>query len=219
MRNIKLYEVDEGKINFSQRNNEYSWKNNLLKLDANSTCNVTSMCMALDYLGYKFPTGDYEQPEDNLAKFIMESKEIGEMYKTQFPTLYEDFKNGIKNAYTPVEIHNLLSEGTNLWFGRKVTEFVENPAEDFSETLYNNIIKFGKPLVVSGKFNGLNHIVCVSGVVTINDKIEFIKIDDPYGNFRKSYSGSGNDIWLTYDEMINIFKPLKEEKKMYHEFV
>jgi hypothetical protein len=38
-------------------------------------CNVTSIVMALDYLGWKFPEGDYKQPEDNLCDFIFRSSE------------------------------------------------------------------------------------------------------------------------------------------------
>ena len=56
-----IINISDGKANYSQRNN---------KIKPHESCNVTSMCMALDYLGYSFPKGGYEQPEDNLGRSL-----------------------------------------------------------------------------------------------------------------------------------------------------
>jgi hypothetical protein len=56
-------------VNVSEGKTSYSQRNNLVK--PFESCNVTSMVMALSYLGYAFPKGKYEQPEDNLRRFIL----------------------------------------------------------------------------------------------------------------------------------------------------
>jgi uncharacterized protein YvpB len=111
-----IINVSDGKANYSQRNN---------KIKPLESCNVTSMCMALDYLGYSFPKGEYEQPEDNLRAFIE------------------------ANGKNP-ENHYQLSEFTNKWMGREVTRF--NTARKISDILTE--ILEGRPVVISGTFPG-----------------------------------------------------------------
>lgn len=206
-------------LNSTQRNNKIvypdpevypkaqyivNWKN---------TCNVTSMVMAGQYAGAKFPGGKYEQDEDNLAYFILTNKEILEKYKGSQPVLYNAWiktftgkatKTDLNNAYPPTELHDYLSMGTNLFLGYKATQFSTNI--NFKKTLWDNMVNDNLPIVVSTTFGGMGHIVCVTGVQYKKADFESIKaaesiksgnieqlinsidpisiiIDDPYGKY------------------------------------
>jgi hypothetical protein len=178
---VKSVNISEGKVNYSQRNN-------LVK--PGESCNVTSMVMALSYLGCVFPSGKYGQPEDNLRAFIEASG---------------------KNP----ENHYDLSECTNRWMGKQVTAFSTSRKIDriFSELLD------GRPVVLSGSFPGyptrkpkpLGHIVCLVGAEWEGDSRagppDSVVIDDPYGNTLRNWQGSGNDVKLDYRKFIDWFKP------------
>jgi hypothetical protein len=182
-------------INVSTDRESYSQRNNAIKpLDS---CNVTSMVMALDYLGYRFPAGEYDQPEDNLRKFI------------------ED------NGKSP-ENHADLSEFTNRWMNKQVTKFTTGKriSEIFSELLD------GRPVVISGTFPGyphphlnkagnpeaLGHIICLVGAEWKgNDWIgppDYVFWDDPYGNTMNDWMGSGNDVKIEYQRFVDWIKPV-----------
>jgi hypothetical protein len=88
-------------INVSEGKKHYNQRNNVLR--PYESCNVTSMVMALSYLGYDFPPGEYEQPEDNLRSFI-------------------------ESAGKNPENHYHLSECANIWMGKRVTAFSERRA-------------------------------------------------------------------------------------------
>jgi hypothetical protein len=149
------------------------------------------MVMALDYLGYQFPKGEYDQPEDNLRKFI-------ESYD--------------KNP----EIHTELSEYTNKWMGRDVTNFsTSRKINDILSEILN-----GRPVVISGTFPGcptkrvnpLGHIVCLVGAEWPgNDWIgppDSIIWDDPYGNTLNDWQGAGNDVKVDSKTFIEWIKPI-----------
>jgi hypothetical protein len=173
--------VSKGKDNYSQRNN---------KLKPLESCNVTSMVMALSYLGYKFPAGKFDQPEDNLRAFI--EARGGD------PTVHAD-----------------LSDGVNQWIGRPVTNF----RTDREVPQLWAELAAGRPVVLSGTFPGfpklarrpLGHIVCLVGAEWAGDDIhaepERVIIDDPYGNTLNNWQGPGNDIALTFDQFTAWLKP------------
>ncbi|MCL2174999.1 MAG: C39 family peptidase [Treponema sp.] len=170
--------VSKGKLYYSQRNNER---------DPNNTCNVTSMIMALYYLGFNFPSGKYTQPEDNLHLFMTERK-------------------------LRPWIHAELSLAVNQWIGKQITSF--STARTISSIF--DQLKDGRPVVLSGTFPGfptklakpLGHIVTLVGAewdeVTVNPKS--IIIDDPYGDTLNNWKGSGNDIVLSWAQFIDWFK-------------
>jgi hypothetical protein len=179
--------ISKEKMNFSQRNN---------KLMPLVTCNVTSMVMGLSYLGWKFPEGKYEQPEDNLKAFFMEQE---------------------KNP----EIHADLAEYTNRWLGKTAASF--STKRTLSQ-IVNEIVE-GRPVVMSGTFPGfptrrnqpLGHIVCLVGcewrpasAENPVDSPDFFIIDDPYGNSLNDWKGSGNDIKLDAETFYNWMKPAKD---------
>lgn len=234
-----IVDISKDKYNYSQRNNEYKhygagdFKG--LDVSAETMCNVTALCQSLDYNGFVFPKGKYKQPEDNLADFIMNSKEVDNYYKTHAPVLYRDYKAGkktknkkgkeIANYYTPNEVHCVLAFAVNKWLGCTADTFKENVP---IWTIVNELLE-GRSCVVSGVFNGLNHIVSLVGckwgysnfegksleaclnLITKNKvrPTSFI-IDDPYGNWKKGYQAgfSGNNSELSYSEFIKMIKPV-----------
>lgn len=226
------FSCDENKENYSQRNNEFVWHNKDAKVWAGTMCNVTSYVMAADYAGFKFPDGKYSQPEDNFADFIRADPRVDTYYKKVMPAEWMKWNAGKKDAYSPMEIHTVLSYAFNLWMDcekDQLSKFLDNC--NFPAALYNNFVKGSLPIIVSGAFpyasnpnKKLNHIVVCTGVVY--DEKEFdayqkcstpagyltpkmIKIDDPYGNVLKDWQGTGNDCYLTWRYCIDNLKPLK----------
>ena len=74
-------------------------------------------------------------------------------------------------------------------------------------------LKKGGGVVLSGEFRlkkrNLHHIVSLAGFVTDgNEDVTQFIIDDPYGDFRTDYHDQhGNNILITRDEFVVIFKP------------
>jgi uncharacterized protein YvpB len=181
-----IVNISFGKKNYSQRNNA---------VKPLSSCNVTSMVMALDYMGYAFPKGNYEQPEDNLRFFIEE------------------------NGGNP-ENHYALSEYTNKWMGKRVTAF----STEQSIAAIMKELREGRPVVISGTFPGypelnrnqktgevepLGHIVCLVGYEYKNEHESPADVlwDDPYGNTLENWKGAGNDVKVDCRLFIDWIKP------------
>ena len=199
--------------NYSQRNNQYFRRNGESVANCHTTCNVTAMVEGLHLSGYKFPQGQFEQPEDNLMDFIINDPVIDQRYKQIYPAMYNDYKTGKPNCYWPNEVHALLCEGTNRWMGTNCVRFLDNLKiwdylkQNFTESTVS------LPIVVSGCFpksNGssLNHIVLITGVEIIDDEVTKVKWDDPYGNTLKDFVGSGNDVWVSRKFAEANLKPL-----------
>jgi len=192
--------VSEGRMNFSQRNNER---------DPHNACNVTSMVMALAYLDYVFPKGKYDQPEDNLHDHISNNPECVKHYS--------DFvsKNPWAAGIPPMQIHDILSWCTNHWIGKQVTSFSTNRS---TPTIFAEL-RSGKPIVLSGDFpfvtskgvrTTLGHIVVLVGAEWNEGNSgnpDRVIIDDPYGNTLNNFQGSGNDVVLSWDQFVKWIKP------------
>jgi hypothetical protein len=178
--------VSKARANYSQRNNE---------VKPLESCNVTSMCMALDYMGYSFPEGKYTQPEDNLREFI-EAK-----------------------GWSP-EVHDQLSQGANEWIGRRAAFFSTGILinEVISEIIAS------RPVVMSGTFPGypkprlepLNHVVCLVGFEwegnNYNETPTCAVVDDPYGNTMDNWRGNGNDVKIPWGLFVSWMKPQKDTR-------
>lgn len=241
---ILTIDISANKSNYSQRNNEYTHKyGKILEVSGNTMCNVTAMCQSLDYNGFMFPPGNYTQPEDNLAAFIMNDPRVDEYYKTCAPILYRDYKSkkltskGERNYYTPNEVHCVLAHATNLWLRTTAVTFKEN-------CLITDIVQElieGRSCVISGIFNGLGHIVSLVGAewklgdvashISISTMLKSIVsngalpntfiIDDPYGkwNAPEGYKSkvSGNNSTLSQQEFMQMIKPINNYRiKMCH---
>lgn len=171
--------------------NFYNQRNN--RIDPYNTCTPTNIVQALEILGYSFPSepySEYSQPEDRLTLFTRNDPSVLDFYSKLYPREYKSWITTKKNN-PPNEFHKVMEFATNSWMGRKVVEFVENfPIQDIiKEILVNN-----RPLVVSGLFNNLNHVVTIEGLEILEhswqtkpqseltfDDIENIIIWDTYG--------------------------------------
>lgn len=201
-------------LNSTQRNNEIVWPskdkfpNSQYTASWKNTCNVTSMVMALEYAGWKFSQGNYKQPEDNLAKYILESKEIDQAYMSGQPAMWKTYHRALSgmcssqelsNIYSPIELHAYLSKGTNLWLGSTATQFSTNT--NFVKALWRYFVFDNLPIVISTNFGGFGHIVTCVGATwseadynkgleqykadkTVWPEIvpESIIVDDPWGS-------------------------------------
>ena len=200
-----IYKVDIDKENYTQRNNE---------VKPHESCNVTSIIMALDYMGYEkqFPKGRFRQPEDNLRDFIENDPDCICAYEN-----YIKSNSWAKNIPAP-QIHDILSTCTNLWMKMTVTRF--RSYMHIPDII--NEIKNGRPVVINGVFQRpgrlpLDHFVILVGY---NDKTQEVCYDDPYG---KTYSWdtnqSGNDCWCSWESFIrDIKEPGNSIAKYAHTF-
>ena len=249
--NQMIFDVSEGFNVFKQRTNDFKWthpKNPNLKMSALSMCNVTSMVMAFDYLGYRFPSGIYKQPEDNLCDFIFNNKEVLAYYEKTMPALYKAFERGEDNAFCPNEIHLVLAYGANKWLG--CTSAVTFHDRLKITDIIKEIIVFNRPVVMSGTFpyvynsgkvGTIGHINVLVGIIfdtkrinvnslnfnsqkTIDDLAErkdviFI-FDDPYGDYKQNFkAGTENDVLIPYTDFIKYYKELNNiTHKMGHIF-
>lgn len=236
--------LSEGKVNYSQLNNIYIHRNSNNEIDVSNLtmCNVTALVQSLAYNGWKFPEGKFNQPEDNLAKFILESEIVRDYYKKQMPILYKDWIDGKKGSYPPNEIHSILAFGVNKWIGQDVDTFKEN-AKIWDIT--NEILE-GRSCVISGAFptvkgGTLNHIVSLVGGIwkfdknitkkeaikkIINEKIcpDFYIIDDTYAYWNTlikqyEYDKNGDNVKLSYQDFINYMKPQSNNFVKYCHFL
>ena len=221
--------VSDGKENYSQRNNKYTWYRNKRRIASFSECNVTSMCMMLDYNGIMLPSGSYRQPEDNLAKYIMESELVNDRYRRDFPDLYQEYEIGARDCLVPIEIHDLLAYGTNLWLRESGAnkQTVEFNARLPVKTLRGIVMDKKQAVVISGKIpqagsltKVFNHIVVLVGFNAIGQVI----FDDPFGFVDDSGAHygdgrTGNDCVIRYENFISWFKPCNEQIKYAHYLV
>jgi len=201
-------------FNYS-KDNDYHTQINNRRLPL-STCNTTSMIMALKQAGVAPPCplkGEKElpfpsnvQPEDYLTDFLL-SPEAYRKMKEMTPWFFD--RDTGKAIVAPNEVHQMLEWGVNTLLNREVDRFSTGVPID---TIIAHLKK-GGGVVLSGEFRlknrNLHHIVSLAGFVTDRheDVTHFI-IDDPYGNFRTNYQDQrGNDIWITRDEFVVIFKP------------
>jgi hypothetical protein len=194
---MKIIDVSDGKVNFSQRNN---------KVRPFSSCNTTSMTMGTSYvknlwdlfinspvfLKYK----QLEQPEDRLQQALL------------------DWGLDPTNHYD-------LMKGYNKFMGKEIDFF--STAVSFG-CLVDDLIS-GKPWVGSGTFPGypnlninkktgkpepLGHIVCVVGLSFEDSPYKPINmiVDDPYGNTMGNWGGSGNNVYIPWDLFVKWMKPV-----------
>lgn len=209
---------------YSQRDNEFEYKNGDYTINWSCMCNVTSLCESVKIAGYTFPEGRYKQPEDNLADFIIHSERIDNLYLTRYPSLYKAWKAGNRTSYSPLEIHDLLCSGINQWFGKVVDIFYTNMQIGL---ILNQIINNRIPVPASVKFGSLNHVITLTGASweyldeeearVCNIKPDFVFYDDPYGmwDFKKGQY-TEKDILagycnrMTYAQFIANVKPLND---------
>jgi hypothetical protein len=194
---MKIIDVSDGKVNYSQRNNE---------VRPYSSCNTTSLTMGTSYnkklwdlfiaspvfLRYK----QFEQPEDRLQQALLDWG--------LDPTNHFDLMKGY-NKFIGKDIDTF---STSFPFNALVDDLLSGRAWIGSGTFPGypklNINK------KTGKAEALGHIVCVVGLMYEEDPYKPIDmiIDDPYGNTMSNWSGSGNNVYIPWDLFVKWMKPV-----------
>ena len=197
--------------NFSKDSDYHTQINN--KVMPLSTCNTTSMIMALKQAGHHLEHPPTLQPEDYLTGFLNNPLALDTM-KTLTPWAWDTNKD--RPIVPPQEVHQMLQWAVNTLLKKEACRFT---LEAKLSTLVANLLT-GGGIVLSGLFpthNGrLAHMVSLAGFTTDNDKnhveeknITGFIIDDPFGNFRTSYKDPrGNNIHLSKKEFLKIFKSI-----------
>lgn len=222
-------------INVRGKDPYYSQRNNQLRPFI--SCNVTSMIAALDYAGYTFPTdAKYQQPEDSLLNFLLTNPEVDAEYARIYPVEYKKYQvtgKDPKKSTPPNELHTILSSGTNLWMGKKRGEITRLRWDlSLREMLFEFINH--RPIVVSGVFGKLHHIVCAVGFDTTQtnifkiekpeeidvDKVVSVIIEDPYGDYRTAYTDkNGKDVRMPASDFSLFINVQGQPQKWGHLFV
>ena len=182
--------------NYSKDFDYHSQRNNAIV--PYSSCNTTSMIMALKQAGWEMPAHE-GQPEDALSLFLQTSEAI---------KMQEKLAPWSVGSYPPQQVHACLQWGVNKWMGEDLDEF--STVARAADLLAQLDSRGG--VVLSGRFplsdGELGHIVSLAGYVTLDASNEVIRwtIDDPYGNWHSQYEDSrGNDCDLTLQDFNRIF--------------
>ena len=197
--------------NFSKDSEYHTQINN--RSISSRACNTTGIIMASKQAGHKLIfTPDGVQPEDYYTDFLLESPVSHERMKTRYSWF-------VQQKVPANEVHEMLEWGINYLMTWDIDKF---SLEVSIESLAPKLIE-GCGIVLSGLFpvkkKKLGHIVSLAGFITIDDEkhptldnISDFIIDDPRGNFRTDYQDvRGNDIQITKEEFLNIFKDTKSQ--------
>lgn len=203
-----LFNNSAGRDYYSQRNN---------RIRPTAACQVTAYLDALEACQWPLPDTGKEQPEDALLTFI----------ETDWECLKHWREIGGPNPpYPPNEYHDVLCFGVNKWMGKPVSQFRTSAS---TVMILSHLLARGC-VVMSGKFPSLRggHVVAVVGAdyanpwrdragALIPGAIKSFIIDDPWGDYRKSYGVQrGNDIVMPFADFEAIMKPENAALKWAH---
>lgn len=236
------FNVSEGQANYSQRKSKFvhiqkgQYGEN--KIDWTCTCNVHSLIMAFLYSGWICPASTYEREPDAFADFIVqECLKDGNWFKTKMYNLWQNWYEGSPDAYSPLELHDVLAHYACEWFKCSTADRFNSAADikDIIRHLYEERVA----VPTSIKWGGLlGHIICIVGLEATSeddlvnwlagkiDKCPITKViyDDPFGFFdvnTNKYDGnkSGNDNELDYDFFVKHWKDIANNNKKYAHFL
>jgi hypothetical protein len=174
-------------------------------------CNCHAMWRCLESIGWVAPDGEQLRPPDRLAEFIIESPEVDAFYKDYAPTLWAAWNAGDPNAFSPMEVHDVLAWATNKWVGYDVVKFVYKAS--IHRQIIHEIVLENRPLVVSGRFAGLNHIVSLVGLTyDLKDTSTLVSKDDDLKRLFDARSFVGKSDYETYDNVAVLRNAIKKTK-------
>ena len=200
-------------IDVSIQDEYYSQVNN--KFIPESACTPTSMAMACIYEGiravqaghtFRFSTPYIVVPKglmlDDYFTLIARS-DLGLSIRKKLTPWAE------RDKIPPQEVHAVMSELVNRIVGKKVTKFIGKATiEDLEKEIQGE-----RPCVVSGKFTRGGHTVVLAGMRwTDAGKLVMIMIDDPYGAYPDYTNKNGNNVWMSLDSFLTVWKGY------YHQF-
>lgn len=239
--------VSEGKDNYSQRKSKYVHEQKgqygTNTINWTCVCNVHALGMAALYSGWIFPKSAYEREPDALADYtITECNKENNWFKQKMPQLWKNWYEGDPNAYTPLELHEVLAHYFNEYMGCSKADTFTTTAtmKDIVKQLYENRIA----IPTSIQWGGLKgHIITIVGfeATSEDDLIKWINsedntstglskvitkiiIDDPYGKIIEStnkYDGnqSGNDVEVSFNYMLKYWKSVDNTNRKYAHFL
>ena len=180
------------RINVSRDEDYHSQRNNLeMPL---TSCNATSMIMALKDLQIEFYHAPWMQPEDYLTMLLLSNTAREEMRKLE--------RYAYDRGIPPNQVHSMLSLYTNRLVGRKVTRFIERGNWiQLTDEIYSR-----RPVVVGTTLTDVGHIVEVVGLVEEDAAATAVIVDDPYGDPRTGYRDPrGNDVELSRERFSEVW--------------
>ena len=187
-------------------------KNKLIPL---SSCNTTSLFMALKQAGIDSPFPEDENAVDYFTSFFRQP-EAYKKTKELAPWAFD--KRTGEVLYHPNEVHAVLEWGINLLLKKEVDRFsTKYPLQ----TIINHLLS-GGGVVLTGIFHWkgkpIGHMTSMAGFITdetdikTTDHITHYIIDDPLGNPDTDYTDSnGNNFIMTKETFISTFNPGNNE--------
>ncbi len=143
----------------SQRDNEH---------DPNSTCNVTALAMAMDYLGVS-RNDPAAQLEDELFELIRSPSGIA-YYQRTSPDLFQ------KGVPANQVYDNLVWAAEQ--YGLRATFSGKRRWQEIAQQVHA-----GRPVLLSTTLTSSGHIVLLVGLTATGDLV----CHDPYGDFKRGY--------------------------------
>ena len=197
---IKTFNVSDGFENFSQRNNLFI---------PNSACNATSAAMFLTYSKEKFFAPKNMQLEDYCMATMLSKWGFNKYFKW-FPNIAK------KNEYLPNQLHLIIAWCINQICEKETVKFFN----DGDLRMMFDSYRKGYPVILSGFFSGLHHIVCGVGFETTQSdidschwkdidasKVKSIIMDDPYGDYSTRYRNKkGDNIHMPFSHFLKYAK-------------
>ena len=169
-------------------------------VDKYDLCNCHAMWRCLESVGWKPPYGKKSRPPDRLAEFIFESRDVAKFYKGYAKALYDAWEAGDPDAYSPMEVHEVLAHAVNMWLGYPVVRFVYKAS--VHRQIIPEVVLENRPLVVSGKFAGLGHVVSLVGFVyDVSDPRTLVSNEEPLGRLFESQTFWSDD---PYERLLKV---------------
>lgn len=212
--------------NFSKDSNYHTQRNNAQI--PFSSCNTTSMVMALKQAGWNIPAPAGVQPEDHLTTFLRGDCGMGALARLAPWAIDRVTKTAL---YPPNEVHAVLSWGVNELLQEEVSVFRTDWLVDELPAALTD----GCGIVLSGTFplpdgGELGHVVSLAGYITAEEShgedtpsfsnLDMLLLDDPYGDWRTGYHDHrGNDTPMAPTDFMQIMKPAGSRRKWAHRIV
>lgn len=234
--------VSEGQDNYSQRKSklvhEQKGQYGTNRIDWKVVCNIHSLIMAFLYSGWVCPASALDREPDAFGDFIIqECLKEDNWFKTKMYNLWLNWYEGKPDAYTPLELHDVLAHYANEWF--KCTNADRFDASADVRTIFKHIYECKVAVPTSVQWGGLlGHVVTIVGfeatseedlIAWIDGKAEkcpvvSIYYDDPWGCLNaktNKYDGSksGNDNVQSYDFFVAHWKPIDNKNKKFAHFI
>ena len=235
--------VSEGKDNFSQRKSQYVHEQKgqygTNTINWTCVCNVHSLGMAALYSNWIFPKSSYNREPDALADYtVSECLKENNWFKQKMPQLWKNWYEGDPNAYTPLELHEVLAHYFNEYMGcTKADRFTTDASlKEIIKQLYENRIA----IPTSVQWGGLKgHVIVIVGfeATSEEDLVKWINsedntaaglskvitkliVDDPWGKIVEAtnkYDGtqSGNDVEVSFDYILKYWKSVDNPNRKY----